>query len=145
MPEDLSGIAPPDYATDLGQLRAIIPDVAWAEQVPPVSGIGDYQWFGDSVLAVYLDRSGNDVDKAAVYAWRAIGDYYASQSVSIKTDDLAVSEPWRRAQFFYDRADRAEASFNADIFVMAPVGESCSCSCHELAEHEFCGSCSCAW
>lgn len=144
MPEN-PGIAPPVAGTDIYDLRYLIPDYNYIPLDPPVVGQGSYTWFPDVQLAVYLDRAGNDVDKAAVYAWRAIGDYYASQSVSIKTDDLSVSEPWRRAQFFYDRADKAEASFNADIFVMAPVGESCSCSCHELAESGYCGSCACAW
>ena len=145
---DTQGVAPPNYATDIGQLRAVINDIHWEPLVPAVPGQGSYQFFGDDQLQVFLDRSGGDVDKAAAYAWRSIGDIYAAESASITTDDLRVADLWRRAQFFYDRADKADAAGADDIFALAPLGHSCGCRCHaELAEpfwpFGLMGCCSC--
>lgn len=133
------GIAPPDPNTDIGQLRYLIPDSSYTELVPPVSGQGDYEWFSDAALGVFLAQSDNDVDAAAIIAWRQMGDYYAAQSASIQTDDLKVSELWRRAQFFYDKANRAEESAAADVFALAPLGSTKKCHHAELAGFWGCG------
>lgn len=128
MAEDNQGIAPPDSSTELGQLRYVIGDFHYEELTPPVAGQGVYQWFGDVALTVFLDRSDNDVDKASILAFRSMGDYLAAESASIKTDDLQVGDLWRRAQFFYDRADKAEANLNADIFTLASIGPDYECT-----------------
>lgn len=136
------GVAPVDPSTEIGQLRYLIGDTAYTELQPPVTDQGDYTWFSDVALQVFIDRAGGNLDLAAAYAFRQIGDYYAQNAASIKTDDLQVSERWRIAQMFYDRADQTEGNANADIFVLASMG--CGCSCHaELAERPWCWACSC--
>lgn len=144
MAEDLSGIAPPDYNTDIGQLRAIIPDVSWAQQVPPVAGIGDYVLFGDTILGVFLSRTNNDVDAAALIAWSQIADSLIMQATTVTTDDLRVSLE-KRAELYYKKVADAKKEYSADIFVLAPVGESCACSCHAELSPWPCESCSCRW
>lgn len=118
------GVAPPDPETDIGLLRYLIGDTEYETVTAPPehpTWTGDYQWFSDTALSVFLSRSGQDVDKAAILAWRQMGDQLAATAADIKTDDLSVSNLWRRAQFFYDRADAAENDLNAntDIFEIA--------------------------
>lgn len=142
------GIAPPNADTDRGQLRFLVPDTHYETVTPPPDHPewnGDYEWFSDTALDVFLQRAGDDVDAAAILAWRQIGDFYATQSASITTDDLKVGELWRRAQFFYDRADAAEKALGADVFALAPIGGGCWCHCHvELAANPVCcGLCRC--
>lgn len=125
------GVAPPNYTTAVGKLRAILGDTAYVELVPPVVGQGDYAWFSDAVLEVFLAQTNGDVNAAAVYGWNQMGDILATESASITTDDLRVQDLWRRAQFFYDRAKDAIAGQGDDIFVLANLGSSCGCHCHE--------------
>lgn len=138
------GIAPPDAGTDIGQLRYLIPDTTYVPLEEPIAGQGSYDWFSDVALQVFLDRSGDDVDKAVIKAWEQIADYYASEAFSVTTDDLRV-DLTKRAQFWRDKADRAAAALADDIFVLAHMGPPCGCRCHaELAGWWNCGTCSCS-
>jgi hypothetical protein len=134
------GIAPPDYDTDLGQLRAVLGDTAYVALVPPVSGQGDYVWFADESLLVFLSLAEDDVDAAAIYGWNQMGDILAAEAASITTDDLRV-DTTKRAQFFYDRAARAQETLGGDVFALATLGSS-TCVHAELAGWYY-GYCSC--
>lgn len=141
------GIAPPDASTDRGQLRFLIPDTEYEAITPPAGHPewnGDYDFFSDSALDVFLQRAGGDIDVAVVYAWGQIADFYASQAASVTTDDLRVDLS-KRAQFFRDRADKAEAALGSDIFALASIGGGCWCHCHaELGPFWVsCGFCTC--
>lgn len=142
------GVAPPDTDTLVGQLRYLIPDSAYVALVPPVSGQGSYTFFSDAALEVFLDRADDDLDIAVSLAWSQIADFYASEAVSVATDDLRV-DLTKRAQFWRAKADAAAALLASDIFVLANLGPSCTCSCHythpyELAGWYSCGACSCS-
>lgn len=129
MPTQNLGVAPPDAGTDVGQLRYVVGDTSYEGVSPPVGQYnGDYAMFSDVALQVFIDRSQGDLDKAAAYAFRQIGDMYAQQSVSVASDDLRI-DLTKRAQWFYDRANKIDDDLaaNLDIFELVEIGPSCSC------------------
>jgi hypothetical protein len=129
MPAQNLGIAPPDAGTDVGQLRYLLSDLSYTPVDPPEDGYNaSYENWGDIQLQVFVDRAGGDIDKAAAYAYRNLGDFYASQAVNVQTDDLRV-DLTKRAQFYYDRADKIDDTIAAsvDIFELAEFGSACSC------------------
>lgn len=148
MPTQNLGIAPPDAGTDVGLLRYICGDTSYEPVDPPVGGYnGDYALFSDVALQVFIDRATPaggepDLDLAAAYAFRQIGDKYAQESVSVQTDDLRV-DLTKRATFFYARADKIEEDLKAsvDIFELADFGPTCHCD-PELAARTVCR---CRW
>lgn len=116
------GVAPADTSTLVGQLRHLIPDLNYVALVPPVAGQGSFDWFSDASLTVFLDRADDDLDTALVTCWNQIADYYASEAVSVTTDDLRV-DLTKRAQFWRTKADAAAALLAVDIFVVSRLGK----------------------
>jgi hypothetical protein len=135
------GVAPPDTDTDVGQLRYLIPDSSYEELDPPVAGQGLYLWFSDSALETFLDQADDDLDIAKVMAWEQIADYYASEAVSVTTDDLRV-DLTKRAQFWRDKVTAAKTELAGDVFALASLGSS-RCRHVELAGWYY-GACSCS-
>lgn len=84
------GIAPPDYGTPLGQLRAIIGDVDYVDLVPPASGEGDYTNFSDQQLQNFLDMSANNLAQGAGFAYMQLAAVAAAQAVNVKTADEQI-------------------------------------------------------
>lgn len=84
------GIAPPDYTTTLGQLRAIIGDVTYVDLVPPVSGQGDYTNYSDQQLQSFLDMGNDNLAYGAGYAYMQLAAVAAAQAVNVKTADEQI-------------------------------------------------------
>lgn len=136
------GVAPPDTDTDVGQLRYLIPDSSYEPLDPPVAGHGLYLWFSDAALETFLSQADDDLDIAKVMAWEQIADYYASEAVSVTTDDLRA-DLTKRAQFWRDKVTAAKLELGGDVFALATLGTSATCEHAELAGWWY-GACSCS-
>jgi hypothetical protein len=134
------GVAPPDTDTDVGALRYLIPDTVYVPLATPIAGQGSYDWFSDAALEVFLDQADDDLDIAKVTAWAQIADYYASEAVSVTTDDLRV-DLTKRAQFWRDKVTAAQVALGGDVFALATLGSG-TCEHAELAGWYY-GYCSC--
>lgn len=82
------GAAPPDFTTDVGQVRVLLGDTA-PENV--VSGVGEYAYFGDDELNAFLTMYGDNVKLAAARGLETISMSQALLLKSWSTDDLQVN------------------------------------------------------
>lgn len=111
------GIAPPDIATDVGRLRAIIGDTSFGELDPVEQGFGDYGMFSDDELQVFLEQ-GESFEGGVFYAYNSLATSAALESKTVKDFDLQVdltkraSELRALAKIWSDKAD----ALSADIF-----------------------------
>lgn len=109
------GVAPPDYSTPVGRLRATIGDVSYVALAPPVPGQGDYRMFSDSELGVFIAQGDDSVLRAAGFAYLALAAQAALAGKSVADHDLRVDTTKRGAdlraiaQSFFDRADEQDA------------------------------------
>ena len=82
------GAAPPDFTTDVGQVRVLLGDTV-AENI--VSGVGEYSYFGDDELNAFLTMYGDNVKLAAARGLETISMSQALLLKSWSTDDLQVN------------------------------------------------------
>lgn len=66
----MADIVPPDYGTDVGKLRALIPD---SEQLPDENGNNAAYIFSDDHLNVYLGLNSGNIRLAAADALEVLG------------------------------------------------------------------------
>ena len=124
------GIAPPDMQTDVGRLRAILGDLAFVALSPPETGYGDYRYFSDAELGVFL-LTGESLEMAAYFAYMQLAASATVDSKSVADYDLKVDDTKRPgefralAQMWKDRADEA----SADIFELFDTVDRCGCQC----------------
>lgn len=117
------GIAPPDYSTTVGQFRALIGDTDFVELDPPVSGQGEYDWYGDDAITGLLSVYGDNPKRAAAQALRTIASSQALLLKKWSADDLsvdgaAIAEALRKLA--KDLDEQANTSDSAvDIFKIA--------------------------
>lgn len=121
------GVTPPNFATTVGQFRALIGDSDAIELDPPVAGEGSYVWFSDAEIQAFLVLYSENPKRAAA---RALMTIAGSQALLLKkwsADDLsvdgaAIAEALRKqAQNLMDDADKAEAL--TDIFAVSYPGQ----------------------
>jgi hypothetical protein len=82
-----AGVAPPNFATSVGQFRALIGDT---DAIGIDAGIGEYVWFSDEEINAFLTMYSDNVKSAAA---RALYTIAGSQALLLKkwsADDLHV-------------------------------------------------------
>lgn len=122
------GVTPPNFATPVGQFRALLGDTDAIELVPPVEGQGEYTWFSDAEVSAFLGLYADNPKRAAA---RALMTIAGSQALLLKkwsSDDLsvdgaAIAEALRKqAQGLIDEENKADAF--TDIFAISKPGGS---------------------
>lgn len=103
-------VTPPDYATVIGQIRLLIPDV---EQLgdPADSTVAVSYIFNDSQIQAFATLYSNNVKRAAAQAKLVLATSEALISKVIKTDDLQTDGAKLGAEL---RAQAAELRSQAD-------------------------------
>lgn len=111
------GVAPLDPTSDVGKFRLLVGDTSYEELDPPESGFGDYTYFSDDEIELFLDQ-GESMEEAAYLAYLQLAAATALESKTVKDFDLQVDLTKRSgdlraiALMWRDRADAA----GADIF-----------------------------
>jgi len=82
------GVAPPNFSTDVGQVRVLLGDTV-AENVS--SGVSEYNYFGDDELNAFLTMYGDNVKLAAARGLETISMSQALLLKSWSSDDLTVN------------------------------------------------------
>ncbi|WP_406245908.1 hypothetical protein ACI7YT_12770 [Microbacterium sp. M] len=122
------GIAPPQPATPVGQLRLLVGDKNFTALEPPMTGLGNYAIWSDDALAVTLATAGGSQYRAAWSLYLGLAAEYAQRGKSIRTDDLAIDTKGRGdtlvkvAESFLSEAESAEAAEASDFFQLVPFG-----------------------
>lgn len=118
------GIAPPNYATAVGQFRALLGDT---DAINIASGSGEYVWFGDEEINAFLTMYSDNVKSAAA---RALYTIAGSQALLLKkwsADDLhvdgaAIAEALRKqAKDLQDEVAAGDAAI--DFFQISYPGQ----------------------
>lgn len=118
------GVAPPDFTTQVGQLRSALKDTAWVELAPPEAGYGNYPQFSDLELEGLLARAGGSSLRATGFAYLELAAQAASQAVDWASDDQRVTLSKRAtaltavAALWLERADAEDAAAGADFFAV---------------------------
>ncbi len=83
-----TGVAPPDFTTDVGKVRALLGDT---DPTNVSLGSGTYMYFSDDEIGAFLTMYGDNVKLAAA---RCLETIAASQALLLKSwssDDLTVN------------------------------------------------------
>lgn len=81
------GAAPPDYDTEVGQVRALLGDT---DPTDVSMGVGTYMYFGDDEINAFLTMYGHNVKLAAARCLETISMSQALMLKSWSSDDLSV-------------------------------------------------------
>ena len=81
------GVAPPDYDTEVGQVRALLGDT---DPLDVSLGIGTYMYFGDDEINAFLTMYGHNVKLAAARCLETISMSQALMLKAWSSDDLTV-------------------------------------------------------
>lgn len=138
------GVAPPDVTTPVGQMRALLGDLTYAELDPPEVGFGNYVKFSDDEIEAFLAAS--DSQEGALFlAYMQLAGEAALESKSVKDLDLQVDLTKRATDLrliAFGWRDRADA-LGADVFELFDVSINDGCECGpELAANVVCWRCS---
>lgn len=82
------GVAPPDFDTDVGKVRALLGDT---DPQNVSLGEGEYLYFGDDEIAAFLTMYGDNVKLAAARCMETIASSQALLLKSWSSDDLSVN------------------------------------------------------
>lgn len=135
------GVTPPNYASNVGRVRANIGDVTWEEYDPPQPGFGLYRMVSDAEIEAFLEQAGGSPEGAAYFVFVQAASAAALESRSVKDLDLQVDLTKRSgdlraiAVLWKDRWD--EAVGNSDVFEVFDTVTSGWHRC-ELSEGVFC-------
>jgi hypothetical protein len=83
-----TGVAPPNFATDIGQVRALLGDT---NPHSVHDGEGTYLYFSDDEIAAFLTMYGDNVKLAAARCLETISMSQALLLKSWSSDDLSVN------------------------------------------------------
>lgn len=117
-----TGIAPPDFTSAVGQVRAVLGDTD-AENI--VMGEGEYAWYSDDDIEALLTVFGDNVLHTAAQMLRTVA---SSQSLLLKkwsADDLSVDGPAitrelrALARDLDNQADNVDSK--SDYFTLTPL------------------------
>lgn len=120
------GVAPPDFATNVGKFRLLTNDLSYVPLVPAVAGQGDFVLFADSEIEAYLGLE-TSVYRAAGLAFMGLAASAAQQAESVKDFDLAIDSRQKaenlrtQAMWFYSEADRIDGE-SAEGFSIVTTG-----------------------
>lgn len=82
------GVAPTNYTTDVGKVRALLGDT---DPQNVVMGVGEYLYFGDDEIGAFLTMYGHNVKLASARCLETISMSQALLLKSWSSDDLAVN------------------------------------------------------
>lgn len=85
------GVAPPEYDTPVGEVRANVGDIEYVPLTPPEVGFGDYEMFSDAEIEAFLTQAGGSVALATAYAYGRLVTAWNATSVTIRQDDMQFS------------------------------------------------------
>ncbi len=83
-----TGVAPPNFSTDVGQVRALLGDT---DPTNVGGGTGTYLYFSDDEIGAFLTMYGDNVKLAAARCLETISMSQALLLKSWSTDDLQVN------------------------------------------------------
>lgn len=122
------GIAPPGFNTPVGQFRALAKDTSYAPLVPPEVGYGDYTYFSDEEIAVYLASTPDSILRAVAAGWRAMAGSAAANAISWRDYDLAGDQKELYKAFLAladaldEQADNEDLG-SEDAFIITSTGK----------------------
>lgn len=125
------GVAPPDYTTPVGQMRATLGDTSFTGLTPPVAGKGVYQYFSDEELEAYLVIGGDSLESALALAYNSLATSAAIDAKNVQDFDLKISTEKRAtelrllAQQWQAKADAIAADF-FEVFDIGGSKEPCT-------------------
>lgn len=134
------GVAPPNMATPVGQVRALLGDVEYTEYDPSQPGFGMYKKMSDLEIEGFLARSDNSPEGALYYVWLQVAGDAAFASRVVKDLDLQVDTTKRSGEFLAIALQWKDSwtQSTADIFEVFDLGGS-DCGCvPELAPRTVC-------
>lgn len=119
----IEDLYPPDYGSDIGKVRLLIPDVELLDNPQDFSADPEYM-FNDNQINGFISIGGGSVLRAAAYAVDAIATNEALTLLVIKTDDKATdgaklsSALREKAKALHAQADAEDGatSFSLDYF-----------------------------
>lgn len=139
------GIAPLQPETPVGQFRLLYGDTNYTQMAPPEAGFGDYTFFSDLEIEIFLSQGDSSPSRGVGYAYLQLAGAAAIQSKSVKDYDLSVDLTKRAGELratateWFQRAEAEDALSGAnDAFNLFDAFGSPSCR-HELAERPYCG------
>jgi len=83
-----TGVAPPDYTTDVGKVRALLGDT---DPTNVAAGEGTYLYFSDDEIGAFLTMYGDNEKLAAARCLETIAGSQALLLKSWSSDDLTVN------------------------------------------------------
>jgi hypothetical protein len=83
-----TGVAPPDFTTDVGKVRALLGDT---DPTDVSAGLGTYMYFSDDEIGAFLTMYGDNVKLAAARCLETIAGSQALLLKSWSSDDLTVN------------------------------------------------------
>jgi len=119
-------ITPANFATALGQVRALIPDIEQLEDQTDPTATPQYI-FSDAVLNAYLAIYSNNIKRAAAQAKLVLATSEALISKVIKTYDFSTdgaklgAELRAQAKMLQDEADKDDMVDNYETFIVLPL------------------------
>ena len=102
--------------------------MATAEDLRALVRDDDENVFSDEQLEAALLASGDNLVRAAGFAFQALAAEYGQIGKSTRTDDLAIDTRGRGdtllkvAQSYFDEATAADNAANSDYFTLVPFG-----------------------
>jgi hypothetical protein len=83
-----TGVAPPNFTTDVGKVRALLGDT---DPTGVAAGEGTYMYFSDDEIGAFLTMYGDNVKLAAARCLETISSSQALLLKSWSSDDLTVN------------------------------------------------------
>jgi hypothetical protein len=119
-------ITPPNYATAIGQVRLLIPDVEQLDNLANPSAADAYI-FNDAQIQAFLSMNKDNVKRSAAQAKLALATSEALINKVIKSYDFSTdgaklgAELRAQAEQLQKDADRDELYDSYDIFTIVPL------------------------
>jgi hypothetical protein len=119
-------ITPPNYATAIGQVRLLIPDVEQLDNLANPS-VADAYIFNDAQIQAFLSMNKDNVKRSAAQAKLALATSEALINKVIKSYDFSTdgaklgAELRAQAEQLQKDADRDELYDSYDIFTIVPL------------------------
>ena len=117
------GVAPPQYNTQVGRIRAVLGDTSYTELDPAIPGKGSYAYFGDAEIEAFLELSDDLLEGALAMAFNSLATSAAIEAKSVQDFDLKISTEKRATELRLlakDWGDKA-AALQGDFFEMLDI------------------------
>lgn len=123
------GIAPPDYNSEVGKVRATLGDTAYEPLDPAQAGKGDYALFSDAEIETFINVGGS-FEGAVALGYNSLATSAALEAKSVKDHDLSVDLTKRASELralasMWDDKARAISSDIFETFDVVAEGDTC--------------------